>query len=273
MRAGGVSIFLAAKPLLFSGMLVSTLMIFLNETLVPKTTSMYHRVKWEEMDKQTHPAETIRQNISLRGTNNEIYHIGSFDGPHATMTDVLILGFGEGVHLKSRIDAKRAVYEDGQWVFYDGYLRVFDENDVELSAQAFNRTHIPLSEKPSDFLNEQKEPTELTIVELTAYVRQLRRSGADCHKELVELHNKIAFPFGCVILAILGVPWGWSMGKYSGVVLSFGICIGVAFVYIGGMEVGYHLGESGVLSPLFSVWTANLIFAALGPYLLFRKNR
>jgi lipopolysaccharide export system permease protein len=132
---------------------------------------------------------------------------------------------------------------------------------------------ISLPEKPLDFLKTQKEPEEMTLIELLKYVRQLEKNGSDDHKELVELHHKIAVPFGCLIMAVLGVPWGWSMGRYSGMVFSFVICLLVAFVYMGGLEIARSLGNQGILSPFLSMWLINIIFCVLGPVLLLRKDR
>ncbi len=273
MRAGGVHIFMVAIPLFFCGLTVCLISVVFDEIVVPKTSRMMHHAKIVEIEKQPEASlATYRQNISLRGADNQIYHLGSFDGTTQTMKDVLVLEFDSGVHLKSRIDAKSAKYESGRWVFYDGYFRAFNDSDSEVTAEPFDRRPFDLPEKPSDFLKEQKEAGELNLAELITYIRQLKRNGSDCHKELVILHKKLAFPFGCVILAILGVPWGWSMGKYSGVIFSLGICILVAFFYLGGMQIGEELGYSGFLTPFFSMWTMNIIFAIGGPLLLIQKN-
>lgn len=274
MRAGGVSVSLVAIPLFFTGVAVCLLSIFLNEAVVPKTAMMVRHAKVVEIQHQPEQtASQVRQNISMIGAGNQVYHIGSFDGASQTMTDILILEFGMENHMKTRLDAKSAHYEDGRWIFANGYLRVFDDTDTEISTQAFDRLPMDLAEKPSDFLKEQKELQELGLVELAAYIRQLKANGSDYHKELVELNKKIAVPFGCIILAILGVPWGWTMGKFSGIVFSFGVCLMVAFFYIGGMEVGHQLGDSGVLSPFVSMWIMNILFGIIGPWLLIRKNR
>ncbi len=274
MRAGGVHIFMVAVPLFFCGLIVCLISIAFDELVVPKTTRMMHHAKVVEIEKQPEASlDTSRQNISLRGANNQIYHIGSFDGLGQTMKDVLVLDFQSGVQLKSRIDAKSAKYEKGRWVFYDGYYRAFNNADIEVTSESFDRRPFDLPEKPSDFLKEQKEAGELNLPELVTYIQQLRRNGSDCHKELVILHKKLAFPFGCVILAVLGVPWGWGMGKYSGVMFSLGICILVAFFYLGGMQIGEELGYSGFLTPFYSMWTMNIIFAIGGPLLLIRKNQ
>ena len=274
MRAGGVSIFLVAVPLFFSGLVICAASVLFNETVVPKTTKMKSYTKDVEILKMAEPgANRIRQNISMIGATRQVYHIGVFDGTAQTMTDILVLEFGEGTKLRSRIDAKTAKFEGAEWIFYSGYARSFDETGSETFSQPFDRMPVALPERPGDFLKEQKPPQELNLFELYAHVSQLKRNGSDYHKEMVELHRKIALPFGCVILAILGVPWGWSMKKYSGVVVSFGICVLVAFFYMGGMQIGQQLGHSGVLSPFFSMWIMNILFALGAPVLLIRNNR
>jgi lipopolysaccharide export system permease protein len=274
MRAGGVSIFRVAIPLTCCGAVVCLFSIFMNETVVPRSSKMVRHTKVVEIQKQPEQFVSMqRQNISMVGSGNQIYHIGSFDGAAGTMTNVLLLGFDNDSKLISRVDARSARYQDGRWTFFNGYLRTFDDSDREVSAQPFREMPISLPEKPVDFLKMQKEPEEMTLIELLKYVRQLEKNGSDDHKELVELHHKIVVPFGCLIMAVLGVPWGWSMGKHSGVVISILICVLVAFIYLGGLEIARGLGNQGILSPFLSMWLINMIFCVLGPVLLLRKDR
>ena len=274
MRAGGASIFMVAIPLFYCGVVVCLLTIFMNEAVVPNTVRMVRHTKNVEIQKSPEDfANLQRQNFPWLGATNEIYHIGSVNGANNTLSDILILDFDGGTHLKSRIDAKSAKYVNDHWVFSQGYLRAFDEMDREISAKYFDQMTVAIPEKPSDFLKDPKIPEEMSLFELFKYVQQLEKSGADCHKELVELNHKLAVPFGCIILAILGVSWGWSMGKYSGVVFSFGICLLVAFIYIGGQQIGQGLGDQGIVSPFLSMWVMNLIFSVIGVFLLIQKNR
>jgi lipopolysaccharide export system permease protein len=274
MRSVGVSVFLLVVPIFFMGVFICGASFVFNEIVVPEANQRVRHTKRVEIEKQ--PAESVnrtRHNITMVGFNNQIYFIGTFDGAANTMRDVLILDFRPGAHLKSRLDAKSAKYENGQWVFMDGYLRAFNESDNEITAKAFDRMNVDLPEKPGDFLKEQKEPQELNFAELLVYVRQLKRNGSDCHKELVDLYAKTALPFGCVILAVLGIPWGWNMRKYSGIAISFGVCLLAAFFYLGGMEIGQGLGKQGFLSPFLATWLMNLLYAVIGPVLLIWKNR
>lgn len=273
MRAGGVGILRVTLPLLGAGLVITLLTIGFNETVVPRANQRKERIKYVEIEKKPIPQTTVRHNVCVRGAFNRMLHLGTYDGNTRTMTDVLILEFDQGIRLKSRLDAKTGVWRDGRWVFSDGYYRVFNETGLELSAQAFSTMPSDLPERPEDFTREQKEPRDLNMVELSAYIRQLKLAGADYQKELVELHLKVAFPFACVVLVLLGVPTGWNLGKYSGVAASFGICLVVAFFYIGMIQVGSALGTSGVLPPMLAVWLANLLFGILGVWLLIKRDR
>jgi lipopolysaccharide export system permease protein len=109
--------------------------------------------------------------------------------------------------------------------------------------------------------------------QLISYINQLKKSGADYQKEMVELHLKVSFPFACVVLVLLGVPTGWGLGKWSSVATSIGICLLVAFGYVGLIRVGQALGESGVLTPFLAGWMANILFTGIGLWMLVKKNR
>lgn len=274
MRAGGVDIFRVALPLVGAGMVVCVLCVVFNETLVPKAKTWADRVKAVEIEKKPVQKLTTRWNVSLRGGGNRMYHVDQFQNEAVPlMRGVLLMEFGQGIHVKSRLDAQEGRYEGGQWTFYDGWHRTFDEAGNELEARHFERLTLPLEEKPSDFMAEQKEARDLNMPELIAYIGQLKKNGADYQKELVELHLKLSFPFACVVLVLLGVPTGWGLGKWSSMATSIGICLLVAFGYVGLIRVGQALGESGVLNPFLAGWMADFIFAGIGVWMLVKRNR
>ncbi len=273
MRAGGVNIFMVALPLVGAGFLVFLLSILFNETLVPKAKSLSERVRQVEIEKKPATKATQRWHISLRGEDNRMYHVERFDGPTNTMSNILILEFGQGIELASRLDAREGKWENGRWVFIDGWFRTFNADGDEALTQPFSRMPLVLPEKPDDFLSEQKEPRELNMIQLIAYIRQLQKNGADVQKELVELHLKVAFPFACVVLVLLGVPTGWKLGKWSSMATSVGLCLVVSFGYVGLIQVGQALGQTGVLSPAFAGWMANGLFLVIGGWLLVRADR
>ncbi|HNZ96302.1 MAG TPA: LptF/LptG family permease [Thermoanaerobaculia bacterium] len=108
---------------------------------------------------------------------------------------------------------------------------------------------------------------------------ELRRYGAepnatDEQRRLarVEIHKKYAFPAASLVFALLAVPLGFSNrrgGKSSG----FAVSIGVILVYYVIVNQGEEAARVGRLPAGLAIWLPNLLLAALGLYLLFRRDR
>ncbi|HVZ81612.1 MAG TPA: LptF/LptG family permease [bacterium] len=274
MRSGGVDIYRIVGPLTLAGAILCLSSLVLSEWIVPRAEQEKHHTVWVEISK--HPEDgtlSKRSDFSMAGAGGGVYHIGSFDGATRTMRDFLILDFDGNGNLVSRLDGRQAVYQDGQWVMEDGYHRTFDGSGNETLTERIDRAVLPIPEKPADLLLEQKDPHQLNLLALAAYLKQLERNGADRHKELVIFYQKLATPFGCVVMMLLGIPWGWNARKYTGILAGFGISALVAFLYIGGMQIGEHLGETGSIPPVLGAWGADFLFGSLGLFLMVRKNR
>ena len=98
-----------------------------------------------------------------------------------------------------------------------------------------------------------------------AHSRSPRGRGA----YLIELHNRFAFPAACLVLMLVGVPLGVASrrgGKSSGFVFT----ILLVFVYYFLSSTGIALGRENKLPVFLAVWSANLLFAAAGIFLLWQ---
>lgn len=274
MRAGGMNILSVAFPILVAGLAVGFTTFWFNEAIVPRSEEWKENIREVRIKHQPEfSVNKIRQNFSIVGADGQLYYIGSFDGTRNSMTDLLMLDFGSTGHIRTRTEAKTANFEGGGWVLYSGIQREFDEKDDEVRTRIFEKMPIATKEKPADFLKDQKEAQTMRLGDLRDYIHHLRQIGSDSHKEEVYLYYRFASPFGCVILALLGVPWGWTMRKYTGAALSFFISLIAGLVYVGGTVIGRGLGESGILNPLLSVWVVNIVFAGMTPLIFAWKDR
>jgi LPS export ABC transporter permease LptG/LPS export ABC transporter permease LptF len=85
----------------------------------------------------------------------------------------------------------------------------------------------------------------------------------------IELHQRLALPFACVLLALAGVPLGITSrraGKSSAVVLT----LGLAFLYYMGLISLIKVAQMGALPPGIALWIPNFVFAVAGAVLLAR---
>ena len=96
-----------------------------------------------------------------------------------------------------------------------------------------------------------------------------RTHGPDPKRFLIELQNRFAYPAACLVLMLVGVPLGVASrrgGKSSGFVFTILL---VSFYYILSYT-GIAMARQGKLSVFLGVWLANLLFAAVGAFLLWQ---
>ncbi len=88
----------------------------------------------------------------------------------------------------------------------------------------------------------------------------------------IEFNRRLALPSACLVLVLIGIPLGLSArkgGKGAGFVLT----IVLVFIYYFLSIIGVSLARGGRLSPVLGVWMANIIFAVVGLWLLWRTDK
>jgi LPS export ABC transporter permease LptF/LPS export ABC transporter permease LptG len=89
---------------------------------------------------------------------------------------------------------------------------------------------------------------------------------------LIEFHRRFALPTACIVLALVGIPLGLSSkksGKSGGFVLTIVLVFGYYVVSV----IGVSLARQGRVAPWFGAWLADLVFLALGLFLLWQAER
>jgi LPS export ABC transporter permease LptG/LPS export ABC transporter permease LptF len=88
----------------------------------------------------------------------------------------------------------------------------------------------------------------------------------------IELHQRIALPFACIVLAFAGIPLGITSrrsGKSSSVVLTASLAL---FYYMTLISMT-SLAQQATLPPELAMWVPNLVFLALGVFLMSRLEK
>jgi LPS export ABC transporter permease LptF/LPS export ABC transporter permease LptG len=88
----------------------------------------------------------------------------------------------------------------------------------------------------------------------------------------VELQRRLAFPFACLVFALVAVPLGAQPrrgGRAAGSLIAVAMIAGYYLLFI----TGAGLARQGAVPPFLGIWIANLVLAAFGIALLPRMEQ
>ena len=88
----------------------------------------------------------------------------------------------------------------------------------------------------------------------------------------VEVHKKYAIAFACIVFVLIGAPMGIRFPR-GGVGMVIVASVVIFAIYWAGLIGGENLANKGVVTPFWAMWTADLVFLALGLALAVRMSR
>ncbi len=98
------------------------------------------------------------------------------------------------------------------------------------------------------------------------------REARQSRDAAIELHQRLALPFACILLALVGIPLGLSSRK-SGKSAAFVMTVFLAFLYYMGLISLISLARQGTVPVAPAVWAPNVVFAVAGLGLLLGLER
>jgi LPS export ABC transporter permease LptG/LPS export ABC transporter permease LptF len=96
-----------------------------------------------------------------------------------------------------------------------------------------------------------------------------RTHGPDGKRFLIELHKRFAYPVACLVLMLVGVPLGVTSrrgGKSSAWVFTILLVV----LYYSMSLIGTAMGHQNSIPTYLAVWSANILFALFGIFLLWQ---
>ena len=270
-KASGVSLYRLTLPVLLTAGLLSVA-LFLFE-LSYLTAANRHQDAVRNHIKGR-PAQTYFSpgRRWIVGEGSRIYYYNFFEPSENMLGGVTIFEFDPDTYqLTRRISAVRARWEPSLngWVFEEGWERALRPDAVEEFQQFSVRFFPEFQEPPSYFLKEVRQYAQMNFLELRDYLGDLRKSGFDVVPLTVQLHKKFSFPLFALIMALIGLPFAFSIGK-RGALTGIAISLGIAIVFWATDSLFEALGNLNELPPVVAAWSPDLLFGLGGLYLFLR---
>lgn len=271
MRAAGISLWRICTPYLIVGFLLSGALFALNELAVPRCLDfadrMLNRYSGNQRDVVVNFGFQNEREHRLWATKG-YYHPGSPDLP-APQVDWMLPDRSSRM-----LTASRAVYTNGVWTFYNAKVfaytngatySVFLLQTNVLAMPQFDETphRMRVEIRINNYLN-YGHNSNIPLNDVVDYLRWHPDLGKmEKGRLLTELHDRIAMPLTCMVVALIAIPFGAAPGRrnlFVGVAGSISIC----FVYFVLQRVSLALGSNGVWPPWLAAWLPNLFFILVG---------
>ncbi len=275
MRACGLSMAQLIAPYLVTGLAASFLLLGINELLNPWAAHWTRQFK--SMQGSKHADRTyLATNLAYKNeTGRRLWWIDTFDPRPSSSFEMIGISLTQQRPNESdefRMDASRARWLDGHWWFENVNIRYYDNDNnptgpVE-SSPSLEMTM--LSETPRDFFGEIKESSERSAAEIRQFIASHPGISIDTRNRLmVDFHSRLAAPWLCLIVILIGVPFGIHTSR-RGMGMGLLLALLTFFAYYVLMLLGLNFGKRQVLSPVVAGWLPDLVFFVLGLVLLRR---
>ncbi|MDP2646811.1 MAG: LPS export ABC transporter permease LptG [Desulfobacterales bacterium] len=265
LKTSGVGTYCLLQPVLFLAVLFSLVLFLLSEAIVPISMDKANRIWLQEVRKG--PAVASKEKNIWIKADHMITHIKFYNPAGLTVFGITVNYFDKGFKLIRKIDAKQAVYGQGNWHLQGVMEQNFTqagENRVTLHDDRVEKLNFV----PDDLKRVVKKSEEMNFKELYDYVRKVESEGYDATAYRIDLYAKFAFPLVCIIMSMIGSGISIAGRIKEGLPIGVAYGIGIAFSYWVFYSLCLSLGYGQMLPPVIAVWAANFVFFCAGILLL-----
>ena len=263
MKACGISLYRAALPVIALSLVFSAMIFGLEQRVLARANRRAEVLDAQIRGRPPRIFDAVNRRWVV-SRDGDIYHFRLFDPERDELAGLTVYTPRKDAWtLATATYAERARYRGG-WEAASGWIQDFTADPPRRAA--FKDRRLPNLESPEYFESEQPVAEMMTVGQLRRYVQELSASGLNVTTQAVELQRKLAFPFVTLVMTLLAVPFGVSMGR-RGTLYGIGIGIVMALSYWILSSVFVAFGKGGLLDPMLAGWAPNVIVLGTAGYL------
>lgn len=272
LRVAGVSLFRIARPIAMAGVLAALGIIVFQEGIVTLSDEQYGIVLSDVMasaPNNLRPVENVFFQAPTPG-GNALYSARRYDPKSRTLEGVAVVYLSQGMPFEI-IESEKAQYAQGvEWTFQQGHVYAFSQGTI--IATKFATLNVKVPRSPKEFMVPPKQPSDMSLRELSHEIGSLRQQGADVRPYVGAFHAKLATAASCIVFALIALPLSLRPHR-SGPSVGLGLSILVLVAYYL-IFIPTQLASDGrLLSPVLAAWLPDAVVGAAGVVLLARAAR
>lgn len=268
MKAGGISLVQLLPPVLICGTVAALLGLTISIYGVPWGNSAFKQLSFQVLKQNV--TATVREKIFWDDMPGIVMYTDHYDEERHTLKGVIIYD-GRDKDKPLTIFASDGVLggvagkDDIRIVLKHGSIHKTGRND-EYQLVNFSE-YIMTIAGPDSKGGIGSSELDMGIGDLRRQISDPATPAPDRRKMAAELHSRFALPFASLVFAVLAIPLG-IQNRRSGKSAGFSTSIAILLAYYILLSLLRTLVEKGDLPALVGLWLPNILFLALGWWLL-----
>jgi lipopolysaccharide export system permease protein len=270
IKSGGLSLAQLMPPVLACAIVAALLTLVASTVGVPLGNTAFKRISLDILKQNA--VATIQEKVFWDDIPGIVLYAEHYDEQNRVLKGVLIHDGRDQTRPMTIFAADGRMgcapsQQDICLVLSNGSIHAPGKEEYRLAN--FSEYVMVLSGKKNDGKEAgiaRSEP-DLGIGELRRQIADPATPKATSLKMAAELHSRFAFPFASLVFAMVAVPLGIQNNR-SGKSAGFSLSIGILLAYYILLSLLRTLAEKGTIPPGLALWLPNMIFLALGCFLL-----
>ncbi|MHB8462182.1 MAG: LptF/LptG family permease, partial [Vulcanimicrobiaceae bacterium] len=208
---------------------------------------------------------------------NNVFYVSQLLPDNKTMEGVQIFRPGRTGWWNETVQANTGTLENGRLELHDAIQTRYNDKGYVVAQQKIKKMFIglPLGETAAQFMSTaNSDPWTMNSKALGAQVTALKSQGiggtALANLE-INLADKLAWPFACVVGVLLSLPLALRFGK-RGRMVGMALAMGAFFAYYLLVSAFAALGRNNAFPPELAAWIPNIAFGVSGLILLWLEE-
>jgi lipopolysaccharide export system permease protein len=277
MRTAGIPVMrIAISPLVF-GAVMFLIAYAMNEWVAPVSVDLSTRTFYQiiyHTDALPVEPQFFRKDPDTGNT----FYVGQVAPDNKTMMDVQIFKPAKFGPWNETLQSKTASVAGSSLLLHDVIDTRYNTDGFVTNQQHVKQVSIglPLGETASQFVSQvNNDPWTMSSKSLRTQVNALQSQGIGgtaMGNLQINLADKLAWPFACIIGVLVAVPLALRFGK-RGRMLGIALSIVAFFVYYLMVSAASAFGRNGAMNPYVAAWLPNVLIGTVGTILLWLEER
>jgi lipopolysaccharide export system permease protein len=272
MRAAGRSALRSLLAPVVTALLIGAVAVAVLNPLVAATTKRYETLSNQMEGGSTSGASFGTDGLWLRqgdANGQWVIHADRANAEGTALFGVTFIAFGPTGGPLSRIEAKSAALQHGEWMATDAKEWKFETGGNPEASSVSHQTLNLTTNLTADQIRESfGDPATVAIWDLPRFIANLDRAGFSSRKHAVWLQMELALPLLMAAMVLVGAGFTMRHARLgrSGILVLFALLAGLAIFFV--RNFAQVLGESGQIPIVLAAWSPPLAALLLALSLL-----